>query len=137
MQSNRILPRALIITALFFFSNQFLLAQLAELETRCLWIVRGSMYTKSSIDSALVYAYQSNYDIVFIQVRGRGYAFYDSNIVPKHPNIDPDFDPLEYAITLGNALGIEVHAWLNSYILWSSKSPPTDPQHLFHTHNSY
>ena len=137
MQSNRILTRALIFNALFFFSNQFVLAQLSDLETRCLWIVRESMYTESSIDSALVYAYQSNYDIVFIQVRGRGYAFYDSNIVPKHPNIDPDFDPLEYAITLGNALGIEVHAWLNSYILWSSKYEPENPEHLYHTHKEW
>jgi len=137
MQSNRILIRALIITALFFFSNQVILAQLSDLKTRCLWIVRESMYTESSIDSALVYAYQSNYDIVFIQVRGRGYAFYDSNIVPKHPNIDPDFDPLEYAITLGNSLGIEVHAWLNSYILWSSKYEPKNPEHLYYTHKEW
>ncbi|SVC87505.1 uncharacterized protein METZ01_LOCUS340359, partial [marine metagenome] len=73
----------------------------------------------------------------FVQVRGRGYAFYDSNIVPKHPNIDPDFDPLEYTLTLGNALGLEVHAWLNSYILWSSKYEPEDPQHLYHTHKEW
>ena len=137
MQSKGILIRALIITALFFCSNQVVLAQLSDLKTRCLWIVRESMYDSSSIDSALVYAYQSNYDIVFIQVRGRGYAFYDSNIVPKHPNIDPDFDPLEYAITLGNALGIEVHAWLNSYILWSSKYEPENPEHLYHTHKEW
>ena len=131
MQPNRILTRALIITALVCFSNQFILAQFSDLETRCLWIVRGSMYTKSTIDSALVYAYQSNYDIVFVQVRGRGYAFYDSEIVPKHPKIDSDFDPLDYTITLGNALGIEVHAWMNSYILWSSKYDPEDSQHLY------
>ena len=137
MQSNRILSRALIITALFFFSNNFIQAQLSDLETRCLWIVRESMYTQSSIDSALLYAYKSNYDIVFVQVRGRGYAFYDSNIVPKHPKIDPDFDPLKYTLRLGKALGIEVHTWLNSYILWSSKYEPKDPQHLYHTHKEW
>ena len=137
MQPNRILIRALIFSALFFFSNQFLLAQLSDLETRCLWIVRESIYTESSIDSALIYAYQSNYDIVFVQVRSRGYAFYDSNIVPKHPKINPDFDPLDYTITLGNALGIEVHAWMNSYILWSSKYDPEDSQHLYHTHKEW
>ena len=137
MQSNRILTRALIFTALFFFSHQFVLAQLSDLETRCLWIVRDSMYTEELIETALVYAYQSGYDIVFVQVRGRGYAFYDSNIVPKHPNINPGFDPLEYTITLGNALGIEVHAWLNSYILWSSKYEPENPEHLYHTHKEW
>ena len=85
----------------------------------------------------MVYAYQSNYDIVFVQVRGRGYAFYDSNIVPKHPKIEPGFDPLEYTLRLSAALGLEVHAWMNSYILWSSESPPIDPQHLYHTHKDW
>jgi len=137
MQLNRILTRALIFTALFFFSIQFVQAQLSPLETRCLWIVRESLYTKSSIDSALVYAYKSNYDIVFVQVRGRGYAFYDSNIVPKHPRIDPGFDPLDYSLTLGNSLGIEVHAWMNSYILWSSNYEPENVQHLYHVHTEW
>ena len=56
------------------------------------------MYNEKMINSALVYAYQSGYNVVFIQVRGRGYSFYDSEIVPKHPKVDPDFDPLEYAV---------------------------------------
>ena len=134
---NHVKNRALIFTVLFFLLFQFSPAQLSDLETRCLWIVRESMYTEEMIDSALVYAYQSGYDIVFIQVRGRGYAFYDSEIVPKHPGIAPDFDPLEYAVILGHALGIEVHAWMNSYILWSSKQPPSDPRHLYHTHKEW
>ena len=137
MPLNRILTRALIFNALFFFSNQFVLAQLSDLETRCLWIVRESMYTEEMIDAALVYAYKSGYDIVFVQVRGRGYAFYDSNIVPKNPQIDPGFDPLEYALKLGDSLGIEVHAWLNTYIIWSSKYEPENSEHLFHTHKEW
>ena len=137
MQPTRRLTRALIFTALFFSQNQFVLAQLSDLETRCLWIVRESMYTKEMIDSALMYAYHSGYNIVFVQVRGRGYAFYDSNIVPKHPKIDPGFDPLEYTLILGNSLGIEVHAWMNSYILWSSKYEPKDSQHLYHVHKDW
>ena len=44
------------------------------------------------INDAMVYAYQAGYNIVFVQVRGRGYAYYNSNIVPKHPKINPDFD---------------------------------------------
>ncbi len=89
------------------------------------------------INAALVYAYQAGYNIVFIQVRGRGYSFYNSDIVPKHPKVNPDFDPLEYAVTLGHALGIEVHAWMNSYILWSSQSPPENLQHIFHTNKDW
>jgi uncharacterized lipoprotein YddW (UPF0748 family) len=95
------------------------------------------MYNEKMIKSALVYAYKSGYNIVFVQVRGRGYAYYNSDIVPKHPKVSSDFDPLEYAVTLGHALGIEVHAWVNSYILWSSKQPPSDPHHLYYTHKEW
>ena len=129
--------RAIKYSALFFFLLQFTFAQLSDLDTRCLWIVRESMYNEKMINSALVYAYQSGYNIVFIQVRGRGYAFYNSDIVPKHPKIATEFDPLDYAVTLGHALGIEVHAWMNSYILWSSKTPPENPEHLYHTQKGW
>jgi len=110
---------------------------MVNLEKRCLWIVRESMYNKSTINDAMEHAYYSGYDIVFVQVRGRGYALYDSNIVPKNPQVDPDFDPLDYIIRLGSSLGIEVHAWLNTYILWSSKFEPKDLQHLYHTHKNW
>ena len=129
--------RAFRFIALFFFLVQSSFAQLSDLDTRCLWIVRDSMYNEKMIKSALVYAYESGYNIVFVQVRGRGYAYYNSDIVPKHPKVSSDFDPLEYAVTLGHALGIEVHAWVNSYILWSSKQPPSDPQHLYYTHKEW
>ena len=118
--------RAIIFIALFFILVQFSFSQLTDLDRRCLWIVRDSMNNETMINSALGYAYQTGYNIVFVQVRGRGYAYYNSEIVPKHPKISSDFDPLEYAVTLGHALGIEVHAWVNSYILWSSESFPTD-----------
>ena len=95
------------------------------------------MYNEKMINDALVYAYRAGYNIVFIQVRGRGYSYYNSDIVPKHPKIDPDFDPLYYAVTLGQALGIEIHAWMNSYILWSLKSPPANIDHLFYTHKEW
>ena len=132
MQSKSIIIRAWVFIALFFLLNKNVFAQLSSLETRCLWIVRESLTTESKIDSALIYAYQSGYDIVFVQVRGRGYAYYDSNIVPKNPQLDPNFDPLEYTIKLGNALGIKVHAWVNSYILWSSKYEPKNKDHIYH-----
>jgi uncharacterized lipoprotein YddW (UPF0748 family) len=129
--------RAIKFIALFVLFLQFSYSQLSDLDNRCLWIVRDSMYSEKMINSALVYAYQSGYNVVFIQVRGRGYSFYDSDIVPKHPKIDSNFDPLEYAIELGHGLGIEVHAWMNSYILWSSKYAPENSEHLYHTNKEW
>ena len=87
MQKHRISFRALYFIALFFLFTPLLNAQLSNLNKRCLWIVRDTMYDAVSIDSAIVHAYNAGYDIVFLQIRGRGYAFYESDIVPKHPNI--------------------------------------------------
>ena len=120
-----------MIFALFLLLTQILFSQLSDLHTRCLWVVRESMYNEKMVNDAIVYAYQAGYDIVYVQVRGRGYSFYESNIVPKHPKIKTDFDPLQYAITLGKGLGIEVHAWMNTYILWSSKYPPENLDHIY------
>ncbi len=125
--------RAILFFALFVFNAQFSWSQLSNLEQRCLWVVRESMVTSQDIDSLMIHAYESGYDIIFAQVRGRGDAYYESELVNKQKNIDEYFDPLDYAIKVGHSLGLEVHAWVNTYILWSSKWKPYDKDHLYHT----
>ena len=98
-----------------------------------MWILKDTLNGKESISNALHYATQSDFDIVFIQIRSRGDAFYNSDIVEKSEYIDDNFDPLEYAIKLGHELGIEVHAWINCYILWSKNSIPNQKNHLYFT----
>ena len=100
------------------------------LNHKCIWIVRHSLYSKEDIDSALIYAYNSGYDKLFVQVRGRGDAFYNSKYVKKNGNINGEFDPLRYTLKLGHALGLEIHAWFNTYILWSANSDPEDSNHI-------
>ena len=34
---------------------------------------------------------------------------------------------------LGHALGLEIHAWINCYILWSSDSLPADSTHILNS----
>ena len=131
--SKHILNRALIFIALFVFFSELSNAQLVDLETRCLWIIRETLIEPTTIDTAFYYAYENGYDCVFVQVRGRGDAFYQSENVPMHPDIAIDFDPLDYARRLGHGLGLEVHAWVNSYILWSSDFKPDSSNHIYHT----
>ena len=75
-----------LITIITMFN--FAYSQLSIIDTKCIWVVRESMISKTEIDSALIYAYESGFDIVFLQVRGRGDAFYNSSIVPKNSNIE-------------------------------------------------
>ena len=100
---------------------------------KCIWIKSDSMKNKESIEDALIFAYEYGFDTVFLQVRYRGDAFYDSDIVPKHNLVSNNFDPLKYAITLGQSLGLEIHAWANTYILWSANYKPTNLKHLYYT----
>jgi len=100
-----------------------------------LWIVRESMVSRSEINAALTFAKGGGFNHVFVQVRGRGDAYYQSRIVPRSPYIrDAGFDPLDYAIHRGHELGINVHAWVTTYLLWSARTPPEDKGHIYHLH---
>jgi len=104
-------------------------------EIRSLWVVRYSMISPESIDHALETASSLGFNNVFLQVRGRGDAYYSSQIVPRGRFLtDPDFDSLSYAVEKGHALGLKVHAWLNMFLVWSSPDLPKDTTHLFLAH---
>ena len=104
-------------------------------EIRSLWVVRYSMISPESIDHALETASSLGFNNVFLQVRGRGDAYYSSQIVPRGRFLtDPDFDSLSYAVEKGHALGLKVHAWLNMFLVWSSPELPKDTTHLFLAH---
>jgi uncharacterized lipoprotein YddW (UPF0748 family) len=77
------------------------------------------------------------YNVLFVQVRGRGDAYYTSSLVPgpeEYPQIPDTFDPLATMIELAHKRGIEVHAWVNMYLTWSSKNPPVSLKHLVNAH---
>lgn len=90
---------------------------------------------RKEIDAALTFARESGFNHVFVQVRGRGDAYYNSLLVPKSPLVrDSRFDPLAYAVTRGHELGLNVHAWVTTYLLWSARTPPETGNHAYHMH---
>ncbi len=108
---------------------------LEPLRIRGLWIVRDSMVNREEIDAALTFAQESGFNHVFVQVRGRGDAYYNSLLVPKSPLVrDSRFDPLAYAIARGHELGLNVHAWVITYLLWSARTPPETSSHAYRMH---
>ena len=124
--------RVTYVTLLFLFTSTIF----AEtFNVRAMWVVRDHITSKEKIDSVLEFAKENNYNHLFVQIRGRGDAYYNSEIVPRsHLLTNPDFDPLAYFLKKGRNNNIKIHAWFNVYYLWSSSNSPIQPNHLLHLH---
>ena len=120
------------VTLLFFIPS--LLIGESPFEKRLLWVVRDAMSSTESIDELIEFADENKFNHLLVQVRGRGDALYESNLVPRSIRLkDADFDPLEYIISKAKPLDIKIHAWLNMYCLWSASSMPNQQNHLLYT----
>jgi len=86
----------------------------------------------------------ANFNAVFVEVRKRGDAYYTPNTSypdyePKATDMASGFDSLADLITKahdtsGGKARIEVHAWLVTYPIWNSATPPASAQHPFNRH---
>jgi uncharacterized lipoprotein YddW (UPF0748 family) len=108
-------------------------------ELRGLWVCPWEMNTPAAVDRVVADAARFNFNALFFEVRYRGDAMYVPN---KHnrrfPNPEPrsphlagapaDFDPLEKLITEGHAAGLQVHAWVTTFVVLNRKTP-TPPGH--------
>ncbi|MBI5837753.1 MAG: family 10 glycosylhydrolase [Candidatus Eisenbacteria bacterium] len=102
---------------------------------RAVWVVRTSMTGRDRVDRMIARAKQLGVQAVFVQVRARADAYYDSRVEPRAEAVeDTGFDPLAYAVERGHAEGLQVHAWLNVFLVWSADQSPRDPRHLANGH---
>ncbi|HFE65249.1 MAG TPA: hypothetical protein ENK14_12670 [Caldithrix sp.] len=98
---------------------------------RGLWVVRHTLTTPGSIDKMLQLSRQCGITDLFVQVRGRGDAYYRSSLEPKAKSIpDSTFDPLDYLLQQNRSDSIRIHAWLNVFYVWSKDSLPGDRNHI-------
>ncbi len=108
------------------------------LETKALWVVKDALCSPASVSEMTRTAWKNGFNLILVQVRSRGDAFYRSQFVPLAEAIqgsqEPEFDPLKLAVEEGHRAGLQVHAWVNIYILWSSPYHPVNPKHLFYLH---
>ncbi|MBI2618927.1 MAG: family 10 glycosylhydrolase [Ignavibacteriales bacterium] len=94
------------------------------------------------IRSVFQKARRARLNMVFFQVRGSADAFYHSDHEPWSSLLtgslgkDPGWDPLAFAVEEAHALGLELHAWMNTFPLWRGTRPPeeTVPRHPFLEH---
>jgi uncharacterized lipoprotein YddW (UPF0748 family) len=91
-------------------------SQPAFAELRGLWVVRTGLTSPQSVDRVVDQALAGGFNALFVQVRGRGDAFYDSRKAPRSvllANQPASFDPLARLIERAAAHKLEVHGWIN------------------------
>ena len=126
--------RAAFCVALFFFSTSINANTFQQKNNRYLWVVRTALIAEKNIDEMIQFATLNRINNIIVQVRGRGDAYYNSKIVSKSNLIkNKKFDPLSYTLKSAKEKGIKVHAWLNTYLLWSSKKLPFQKDHILLT----
>jgi len=109
----------------------------APSEMRGLWVVRDSLTAPAQISHVVALARSHHFNTLFVQVRGRGDAFYRSNLEPRGEELagqPSSFDPLAEIIRQGHAAGLQVHAWMNTCYVWGAGRKPYSKLHVVNQH---
>jgi uncharacterized lipoprotein YddW (UPF0748 family) len=103
-------------------------------EGRGIWVVRYQLNSPFVLDQIVEDAHQGQFNLLFVQVRGRGDAYYQSRLAPRSEVLaetPPLYDPLAYVLRQGHAADLHIHAWLNVFYVWPYPPPyPLSPQHV-------
>lgn len=105
-------------------------------ELRGLWVVRTALVSPEAVDRVVDVAAEAGMNALFVQVRGRGDAFYRSSLVPRSVLIERaprDFDPLARLLWRARLRRIEVHAWVN-VLLSAHFGQPLPRGHVLERH---
>jgi uncharacterized lipoprotein YddW (UPF0748 family) len=131
--------KVLLLTALLLMGGCAMADDAAynKPEARAIWVVRFDMTTPQDIQRVVDTAVKYHFNAIFVQVRGRGDAYYLNGLEPRAESLEKqpaDFDPLQTAIDLGHKSGLQVHAWLNTCYCWGGAQKPKDPKHVVNAH---
>jgi len=106
-------------------------------EIRAAWVVRYSLDSREDVDRAVDYAIRARFQLLFVQVRGRGDAYYRSTLEPEGLTLErpiAEFDPLDYFLKRCHEAGIAVHAWVNVFLVWSDGGSTPPAGHIVAEH---
>jgi len=101
----------------------------ATAELRGLWVVRTGLTSPAAVDRVVEEAAQGGLNALFVQVRGRGDAFYSSRLVARSPLLSGQpakFDPLRRLLDRARERGLAVHAWVNVLLTSHFQPVPGD-----------
>jgi uncharacterized lipoprotein YddW (UPF0748 family) len=111
-------------------------ARAADSEVRGLWVVRTALVSPQDVDRVVDQASEGGFNALFVQVRGRGDAFYDSKLVARSVLLERQaagFDPLARLIDRARARGLQVHGWVN-VLLAAHLGQPLQRGHILLEH---
>ncbi|MCX7918456.1 MAG: family 10 glycosylhydrolase [bacterium] len=108
-------------------------------ELRGLWIPRWAISNPDNIKTIVEKAARYHFNALFVQVRGEADAYYKTHLEPRAEDLanqDPEFDPLQMVLDLAHPKGLQVHAWVNVYPVWSGakKNLPKSAEHIYRAH---
>jgi uncharacterized lipoprotein YddW (UPF0748 family) len=104
---------------------------------KALWVVRDRISSPRAVDDLLADASTRGIFDLVVQVRGRGDAYYASDLEPRATALaGTAFDPLDHLVRFGAAVGARIHAWSNVFFVWSDPSGalPSAETHVANAH---
>ena len=106
-------------------------------EVRALWVLRTSLQSPEDIRRMVSMAAAHGFNTLFVQVRGRGDAFFNGGVELRAVSLTPQaaaFDPLAEALARAKEAGLRVHAWVNVNLVSSAAELPASRQHVIYEH---
>jgi uncharacterized lipoprotein YddW (UPF0748 family) len=129
----RLLPAVVILP---LFAGAAFPAQRPLRELRGLWVVRTALVSPAEVDRVVDEATEAGFNALFVQVRGRGDAFYESRLVSRSLLLaqqPASFDPFARLLDRARTRGLEVHAWVN-VLLTAHFGQPLPEGHVLRQH---
>lgn len=114
-------------------------------EVRGLWVdgFHPGLRSPTEVRQLVSDARAGHFNALFVEVRRRGDAFYNSRYEPKAADVTPaGFDPLGELIALAHDTNsgprLEVHAWIVTYNIWNElRSLPRQAGHPYLIHRDW
>ena len=95
-------------------------------------MLRSSVASAESIAALVRSAKRHGFNTLFVQVRGRGDAYYLGGPEPRAAELTRQpaaFDPLAQVLETAHAEGLRVHAWVNVNLRLERGRPAEITQH--------
>lgn len=112
----------------------------AASEIRGLWVTASpGLRSATEVARLVSEARGAGFNALFVQVRKNGEIGFASELEPRAPELPAGFDPLaevlKQAHDLTSGARLEVHAWVDTLLVGTSRSPqPLDTRHVLRRH---